>query len=583
MPKTATLDLDKFTMTEAVLYEAKWTAATRAAYYKDHPENFAGDGDDFPIRDASDVNDAWRLAGHADDPDAVRSKIKSIAKRLGLTQGLPDTAKDDGGEKQEAAATSRTLTVSTGMSPLLETAMRPKKKIGTLPISWLEYNARSKNGRIYPKATCDAIFRAAQRQLAETNAPDPPTTFVSHEDANGNRNTHLIGAPVKVWQEGSKFWAHLDIADTSVARDILGLVEGRYLRSGSMRVLGVELVHDRNYDLPLVVVQEGVEPKFLGIDLTTNPGLADIAYIPQVLYESSGQPPYIESFDFEVLPFEEEAPMSVPLYLQVIAGTITEGMTADRQAHQRIHDHLAGVMDSAVKECHGNESANFKALVEGQLDEAGRAIAQKHAVAIAAAHDEAAKQCGMECEGCYKEALGIPLDPDRDGDSMDNDTDNDNESVKGKKVMTEAEMLAALKAKGYQVEAPKTVEEQLAELRAQTEAQSRELAVLKAGTSTPTQRQTQSPSMMTESNDTYQPEPMYASGDYLRTSIHPRHWRALAGNGAHQNRAVPWPKDADPWSVVKEMAPIMALGMLEQEAAMSHREITAFVGMDEHI
>jgi hypothetical protein len=195
----------------------------------------------------------------------------------------------------------------------------------------------------------------------------------------------------------------------------------------------------------------------------------------------------------------------------------------------------------------------------------------------------------MNCEGCYKEALGIPLDPDQDGDVdaelviPDNDDDGaESTRSKGKKMITEAEMLAALRAKGYSVAAPKTIEEQLGELKAQGEAQRLEIEALK--TAPPTQRQTQAaPSHLQESDDDYQPEPMYASGEYLRTSIHPRHWQALAGNGQHQNRAVRWPKNADPWTVIKEMAPIMAYGMLEQEAFMSHREVTAFVGLDEHV
>jgi hypothetical protein len=85
-------DLDKAL---GVINRAKWTAAKREAYHKEHPENFAGPDGTYPIEDASDVGDAWGLAGHAADPDAVRSKIKSIAKRLGLTSGLPDTAKED--------------------------------------------------------------------------------------------------------------------------------------------------------------------------------------------------------------------------------------------------------------------------------------------------------------------------------------------------------------------------------------------------------------------------------------------------------------------------------------------------------
>lgn len=86
------------------LHRAKWTQAAREAYHKESPENFAGPDMSFPIKDGSDVADAWSLAGHADNPDAVRSNIKAIAKRLGLESSLPDTAKD----KERAMSTELT-------------------------------------------------------------------------------------------------------------------------------------------------------------------------------------------------------------------------------------------------------------------------------------------------------------------------------------------------------------------------------------------------------------------------------------------------------------------------------------------
>src|SRR5258708_13737020 len=138
------------------LYETKWTDALKAAYAKEHPENCAGPDGSFPIKDSSDVGDAWDLAGHAANPDAVRAKVKAIAKRLDLTAELPDTA------KEQSAALAR-----------------PKKKIGTLPICWLEYNGRSLNGRLYPKDTCDTIFKATQAKLAPPhNFPHPTTTLI---------------------------------------------------------------------------------------------------------------------------------------------------------------------------------------------------------------------------------------------------------------------------------------------------------------------------------------------------------------------------------------------------------------------
>jgi hypothetical protein len=531
-----------------LLYETKWTQAARDAYYKEKPWAFAGPDQSFPIKDASDVNDAWRLSGHADNPDAVRAKIKSIAQRLGLSQGLPDTAKD--AEPQESAAT------------ITSSDVRPKKKIATLKVCYLEYGARSLNGRIYPKATCDRIYESAARNLEADDLP--MTVFVSHETANSNVNTELVGRVAKVWQEGDKFWAHLDLADTRVARDMLALAEGGYLRSESMRVMGVRLAHDQNYDLPLVVPVEGEQVELLGIDLTTRPGLMDTARIQQVLYEDETvTAPYTESFALDSVTIQ-----------QIIAGEmpLTEHGLTSAQAHKKVHDTVAGVMDEAFGAKHKQESIEIAGL-----DEAGRSIAKRHGKPLAEAHDVAANQLGMDCEGCYKEALGIPLDPDGDVDALL--VIPDDESARRDEIMTEEEMLEALKAKGYTITPKKTVEEELRELRAQ-------VAQLQA-TPDP-QRQTQAKSAMTEGSE-YAEEEMYMQGDYLATSIHPKHWRALAGWDSregriiHQRRAVPWPKEADPMNVVREMAPFMAYGMLAQEAATMQRDLTTFIAPDERI
>jgi len=87
---------------------AKWTAAKREAYFKSHPENFADPSNqDYPIEDGGDVEDAWDLAGHASNPDAVRTKIKSLAKRLGLSASLPKTAKEDGSSDTKERSMSK--------------------------------------------------------------------------------------------------------------------------------------------------------------------------------------------------------------------------------------------------------------------------------------------------------------------------------------------------------------------------------------------------------------------------------------------------------------------------------------------
>jgi len=524
----------------------------------------------YPMPDKSHADNAASRWGD----DSNRSQYndaeqKIIGERIARRQAHFGEKSD--GKKEESAAT------------VVSSVTKPRKKIATLPICWLEYNARSLNGRIYPKATCDAIFAAAQRKLADRQAL-PPTTFVSHEAANGNINTELVGAPVKVWQEGSKFWAYIDLADTRVSWDMLGLAEGGYLKSGSMRVLGVELRYDKGYDLPLVVPQEGVEIDWLGIDLTTRPGLADIARIPQVLYESDGRLNYHDAFLFESLPpqKEQDPPMAIPLYLHVIAGSMTEAMTADRAAHQRVHDHLAGVLDETIKAVHGDKSESL--IRDAGLSEEGRAIAKKHATKLAAAHDESAKQLGMDCEGAYNEALGLPLDSDQDGDGIADDEDpadqsDDGEEAarrKGQKIMTEKEMMEALKAKGFNITPPKTAEERLAEMQALIEEQNRKIAALTEGQSGESQRQTQVLGSGAQESQLL-PEQLYMEGDYLQGTLSPKNWAALA------NRRVPWPQDVDPELALHELAPFMAMSLIEREANAMGRSVDQLVGPHEQI
>lgn len=520
----------------------------------------------FPIDSQAHLDAAATLIGRApaEKQAAIKARAIRIAKRKGFT--LPDSWQD---EKQESAA-----------SVIDATGSRPRKKIATLRVCFLEYNARSLNGRIYPRATCDRIFAAAQRKVANDDLP--ATVFVSHEAANSNGNTELVGRVARVWQEGNKFFADLDLADTRAAWDMLALAENGALKSESMRVAGVELRHDNGYDLPLVVIPEGVEPDFLGIDLTTRPGLADSARILQTLYESQGKAFHVEVFTLENVCIEskEEVTMaSLPIYLQAALGVLQE--SSSREAHMRVHDHLAGVLDEAMnKPMHGAESARYRSLVEGQFEEA---IAKKHMARLVAAHDESARQLNMKCEGVYKEA-SAPSDTDQDGDDPAHGIDPDNdgesagtppaliESIKENKTLTEEEMLAALKARGFTIEAPKTPEQQrIEEQEAKLAALEAKLAQLTE--SAPTQRQTLSNSAQLEESN-LQPETLYQEGDYLRGDLAPKNWRALA------NPAVPWPKDLHPKTALKELAPFLTHRLLQEEAQAQGRSLEIEIGLN---
>src|SRR6266581_1519869 len=69
-------------------------------------EDFAGPHNSYPIRNQEDVDNAARLIGHADNPDAVKAAIIRIAKKKGLS--LPDAWQS--GDKKESLSESTPFT-----------------------------------------------------------------------------------------------------------------------------------------------------------------------------------------------------------------------------------------------------------------------------------------------------------------------------------------------------------------------------------------------------------------------------------------------------------------------------------------
>ena len=207
------------------VYEAKWTSALKAAYFKSHPENCAGPDGSYPIRDASDVGDAWDLAGHAANPDEVRARIKSIAKRLGFTSGLPDTAKE---------SITLTETSSTESAPFT-----PKARVATFKTKFLSDGAQSRNKRVYPQEAVDRLVHSGQLAL-ETPGSDPLTCYISHGEADNDNSLKLAGKITKVWKFGSDAWANIEMPDTTTGRESAALAKFGYLKT-SLRATGAEL------------------------------------------------------------------------------------------------------------------------------------------------------------------------------------------------------------------------------------------------------------------------------------------------------------------------------------------------------
>src|SRR5580765_8335037 len=65
--------------------------------------DFAGPHQSFPVKTQQDVDNAAKLIGHADDPDAVKRKIIAIAKRKGFQ--IPDAWQGDDKPKEASIPT----------------------------------------------------------------------------------------------------------------------------------------------------------------------------------------------------------------------------------------------------------------------------------------------------------------------------------------------------------------------------------------------------------------------------------------------------------------------------------------------
>jgi hypothetical protein len=94
---------------------------------------FAGPDQSFPIASPADVGDAWGLAGHADDPDAVRARIKAIARKHGWESGLPEAARkrDESDEPEDVAPNATTEEVQK-MSEETSTVQLPPEVVAQL-------------------------------------------------------------------------------------------------------------------------------------------------------------------------------------------------------------------------------------------------------------------------------------------------------------------------------------------------------------------------------------------------------------------------------------------------------------------
>lgn len=471
--------------------------------------DFAGPHQSFPIRTQQDVYNAARLIGHADDPEAVKRRIIAIAKRKGFA--IPDAWKDKVATKESAFAPST-------------------QKIATLVTCFLEDDAISLNGRQYPREAVDRLIQSAQVRLSDSLAL-PLTCYLSHEDAENDSTLSLSGRITKVWREGKKAYASIDIAATSAGRDLVSLVGGQYIRSTSLRASGAEMKVDREHSFPQV---GGNSLQLEGIDFTTSPGLAQTARITDlVLAESVGHNVLREVFHTAPSSLICEETMKEE-YIQPQASGNSTSMDgtphgdypmptptvnnasmfdADRESHKTTHDYIADVMDACVAPMHGKSQEQARLDAGLSLKEAGRKLSIMHARKLAMAHDHAAEKAGMSCKGAYESAL---QNRNAQADDGMQDGDDDDLPTQEKTQMRRDEAAQVLKEAGYTVVAPKSETEILREQLAQQQATLEELKAMMNQEKPTTQRKSLAEGVGVSET---KKRPYYRNGDYLRERL----------------------------------------------------------------
>lgn len=388
------------------LYEAKWTQTTKDAH-KANGGYFAGPNSSFPLKDASDVSDAYGLAGHADNPDQVRANIINWAKKHGHTDALPDTAQDfkKGDTKESVSLPSQ-----------------GKNRIARIKSYFIEDNALSLNGRKYPKEAADKLIASIHRRIAEVD-PLPMTCYLSHEDADGGIVRNLVGKVTGVGKEGTKGYVWIDVPDTQAGRETVTLAKGGYMRSQSLRATGARMYTSSESDVPLV----GGDLQFEGIDWTTTPGLPQVARIADIT-ESNEPQDLNEVFNpsnllVEEVPMDKDKDKAQELKeeaIEPLASGVTDGVApgptqddyskrvmtqapnvsqvaAPSTLHD-VHDHIATAMGMDCAPGTMERAASL-AYLGIQLEEAGAKFSAKTAKHLASAHDGVANHLNKACAG----------------------------------------------------------------------------------------------------------------------------------------------------------------------------------------
>lgn len=412
-------------------------------------EDFAGPDRTFPINTQAHLDAAAHLIGHAADPAAVKRKAIAIAKRKGFK--LPDAWKEDGAKESAFAP-----------------ALAGRSKIATITTCFLQDDAVSLNGRQYKREAVDRLIQSAQTQLSDPNGL-PVTSYISHEAADQDDSLKLVGKVTRVWREGNKAMAAIDIANTQAGRDVATLAHEGFLQTLSLRASNAEIKREKDSTWPTV---GGSSLHLDGIDFTATPGIS-VAKIQNVaLAENASEGPRRLQEVFKAHPLLVETEQkgtgmdrlneadqggnTVGGYAAVsgnspsMAGPPSQGaygrmyqvpeMTSGEMQGmssvsrplelQEAHDRIAMVQGRSCAP--SRESARWRAalatlLLEGlsakdrRVLEAGRALNRTNDGHLDVAHDSLARHMKMECvgESSKRSAAQPASDGMQDGDDDD--------------------------------------------------------------------------------------------------------------------------------------------------------------------
>lgn len=499
----------------------------------------------FPVLNQQDLDNAAKLIGHADNPEAVKKRLIAIAKRKGLK--IPDAWQP---AKKEAT-----------------TLKKDPYKLATLKTCFLEDDAISLNGRQYPKEAVDRLILSAQRRIADTQAL-PITCYLSHDKADQDSTRDIVGKVTGVWREGSRAYASMDIPDTTAGRDFVTLAKGGYIRSQSLRASGASMRIDANKQYPQV---SGENLQLDGIDCTTMPGLPQIARIedvsesasPQALQEVFHVPPNTMLLEGEMMNINEDAVQ--PLASGETQG-VTSGPTQDAYSQRAFtmppmapeqgpsdsslvdaHDRIAYVVGIDCAPSTMEAVARFGTAIVSertQLEEAGAKLSAATKGHLMQAHDALAQHQNLPC-----------AEPDGDEGSTPDSSQNDMQSyrssasrMKENRQMDREEAARLLREAGYTIAPPKTKEQELEEKQIALEKKLEDMqqalnSRVNPFVPTPPQRR----SLVEGATPQAPKRTYYRNGDYLREQLRGLDRRELL------DRSRPLPDGIDPERLLNEL------------------------------